>query len=305
MPPTVFLTGDVHQRSANNPDQAYVDGTELEVALSCARIARQQGVDLTLFCTGASLVEDRETAADLAALDGVEIGGHTWNAFAREWLHYAFRATVGSFYGPAVYQRRDVRRTLAAVEDVTGAPARSWRGHAFSGGERTERILRETPVAVVSNEVGPDREARDVDGLFSLPVNTRPDHDHVYHADRTERRLRREGRIRDDGVRGFLALDRPRSRGEWRRLALELGKTALGIETASTDYGREVTDPETWFDRLRADVDRRLDERGFATIVAHPACMAAIDDLELFERLCAWLSDRETALAHEAPAILG
>jgi peptidoglycan/xylan/chitin deacetylase (PgdA/CDA1 family) len=302
---TVFITGDVHQQSANNPDQGYLDRTEMEVALQTAHIAAEHDVSLTLFCTGKSIEEQPGLATKLVSMSNVELGGHTWNAFVPEPLHYAFRVLFGSFYGPLAYQRWDILRTLEGIRDVVGVPVRSWRGHALSGGRRTEQILRETSVKVVSNESGPDRPLRDIDSLFSLPINTRPDHDHIYHGAVTERRIRRDDRIQADGVRGFLTLDSPYGWRDAKRLSLETAKSIFGIDTASTPYDRDYDSVDDWFDSLREEVERGLDRHGFATVLAHPACQAVADDLETFERLCEWLSAHRTALVHEAPEIIG
>lgn len=304
MEPTVFLTGDVHQRSANNPDQQYLDRSEMEVALETARIAARHDVAITLFCTGKAITESADIATRLAAMPNVELGGHTWNAFVPEPLHYTFRALFGSFYGPLVYQRNDIVRTLDTIREVVGVPVRSWRGHALSGGHRTERVLRATTVDVVSNDAGPDCVPQNRTGVFSLPINTRPDHDHVYHGAVTERRIARDERIRAEGVDGFRSLDRPYSWADVKRLGLEAGKTLLGIETASTAYEREYGSIDAWFDALRAEVERGLDRNGFATILAHPACQAVADDLDTFERLCRWVSSKQTGLVREAPTAL-
>ena len=84
-------------------------------------------------------------------------------------------------------QGRMVRRTCAAIERMTGQRIRSWRNHAYFFDSNTSRVLAETGIRVWSDEVDRDREGPRLhaSGVSILPINTTPDHEHLYHGDQT------------------------------------------------------------------------------------------------------------------------
>jgi hypothetical protein len=180
---TVHLTGDVHHMSLDTRDQAYMDGTEMEAALEYARIAADHALPVTLFVTGKALREEPDRARALAAMEGVELGGHNYYAFGTP-LHTLGRGLTRSWHGPRRFQAWEIRRTLAAFADL-GVDVRSWRDHAYRHDEHTPELLARYGVTHFSDAVEPGGEPRDEDGLRIVPINTPPDHDHVYHAFRT------------------------------------------------------------------------------------------------------------------------
>jgi peptidoglycan/xylan/chitin deacetylase (PgdA/CDA1 family) len=195
----ICLTGDIHHsgfryREFPNPRledlppprRPYVALSEAEVTREYLDIAREAGLKVTLFVTGLAVRRDWAAVRALAG-DDVEVGGHTYRAFQPLRLHDWFKRLAGSFYGPRWFQRWDVERTLVVIRRRLGTPAVSWRTHAYASDATTRRVLEHLGVRVLSDRVdlgalGPSPLTA---GLVALPINVLPDHEHLYHAERT------------------------------------------------------------------------------------------------------------------------
>jgi len=184
---TVCITGDVHHMSLGTRDQEYMDRTEVEVAIEYAEIAAEHDVPVTLFCTGKCAVEEPDRIRELAAMENVEIGGHNFYAFDTP-VHKGWRALekltggrVGSWNGPWRFQSWEIGKTIAAFEEL-GIEITSWRDHAYRHDRHTAALLADRGITHLSDAVGPDKRVRGEDGLTVVPINTPPDHEHVYHA---------------------------------------------------------------------------------------------------------------------------
>lgn len=165
--------------------------TEAALAVQYARIAERFGLKVTLFFTGRALRDDAADALPLRSMEMVEIGGHGWYAFTPRWLNASLRRLSGSPHGHGFWQRRMIAGTCAAVERFAGKPARSWRNHAYVHDANTPRLLADAGIVAWSDEVdltcaGPYLHET---GLVVLPLNTLPDHENLYHGDRTPERL--------------------------------------------------------------------------------------------------------------------
>jgi peptidoglycan/xylan/chitin deacetylase (PgdA/CDA1 family) len=183
---TVVLTGDVHQW-IDSADRAYANETECALALTYARIAGRHGLKVTLFFTGRAIVEDAASLRTLLEEENVEVGGHGWDSFRPRWRYRAFNKLLGSPHGSSAMQARMVRRTCATIERVTGERVLSWRNHGYRFDSSTPRVLADARIRVWSDEVdlgrvGPYRHGS---GVTILPINTTPDHEHVYHGGQT------------------------------------------------------------------------------------------------------------------------
>jgi hypothetical protein len=183
---TVVLTGDVHQW-IDSADRAYANETECALALKYAQIAGRHRLKVTLFLTGLAIMEDAASVGALLEEENVEVGGHGWDSFQRRWRYRAFNKLFGSPHGANVTQARIVRRTCATIERATGQQIRSWRNHAYCFDAHTPRVLAGAGIRVWSDEVDRDRMGPHVhtSGVTILPINTTPDHEHLYHGDQT------------------------------------------------------------------------------------------------------------------------
>jgi hypothetical protein len=186
----VVLTGDVHQFIPSS-DRRHASETESELAVEYARIAEVHGLKVTLFFTGRALREDAAHARPLLSMENVEIGGHGWDAFRPSWLYGPLRRVSGSSHGSAWWQRATIKRTCAVMKSFAGSPPRSWRNHAYVHDGNTARLLAEAGIVAWSDEVDLGRERPYVHdtGLAVLPINTLPDHENLYHGDRTPEAL--------------------------------------------------------------------------------------------------------------------
>lgn len=191
----IILTGDVHQ-AIGIGEQAFINCSEAALSVEYAQIAARYGLKVTLFFTGRAVVEDGPDARTLLTMKNVEIGGHGWDALRPRLWHRALSGLTGSPHGPAWLQRRMIRRTCATIEQYTGRPVRSWRNHAYRHNKDTPYLLAEAGIAVWSDKVelvsvNPRRHSS---GILVLPINTLPDHENMYHAERTPEYVAAEGR---------------------------------------------------------------------------------------------------------------
>jgi hypothetical protein len=187
----VVLTGDVHH-PIPSADRRHAAESESELAVEYARIAARHGLDVTLFVTGRAAARDLEDLRPLLSMENVEIGGHGWDAFYPQLRYRVLRRLSGSPQGPRLYQRHwTIGRTSATLERLTGRPVRSWRNHAYLHDAHTPHLLAEAGIVVWSDEVdlespGPYRHRS---GIAVLPMNTLPDHEHLFHGDLTPEAL--------------------------------------------------------------------------------------------------------------------
>jgi hypothetical protein len=188
---SVVLTGDVHHWIPS-ADRAHVRQSESELAVEYARIAGRHGLRVTLFVTGRAAIADRGDLEPLLTMEHVEVGGHGWDAFYPQLLYRVLRRLSGSPQGPRLWQRRwTIARTRATLERFTGRPVRSWRNHAYLHDTETPGLLAEHGVTAWSDEVDLARTGpyRHPTGIAVLPMNTLPDHEHMFHGDLTPEEL--------------------------------------------------------------------------------------------------------------------
>ena len=181
---TVVLTGDVHQW-IDSSDRAYARETECALAVEYARIAGRHGLKVTLFFTGRAIIEDPTSVRKLLDEENVEVAGHGWDSFRPRWRYRVLGKLFGSPHGSSAMQTRMVERTCVAIERTTARPVLSWRNHAYFFDAHTSRALADAGVRVWSDEVDLERTGphRHGSGVTILPINTTPDHEHLYHGD--------------------------------------------------------------------------------------------------------------------------
>jgi hypothetical protein len=254
---TVCITGDVHHMSLETRDQKYMESTEVAAAIEYAEIAAEYDLPVTLFLTGKAVSEEPNRVDRLAAMDNVELGGHNYYAFGTL-AHKAFRGLFGTWNGPRWFQGWEIDKTIEAFAN-RGVDITAWRDHAYRHDDNTAEVLSERGITHFSDVVGPDESLRDESGLTVVPINTPPDHEHVYHAFRTP---------------DFVA--------------------ESDFEGPFGDDSYEVGE---WAEKVLEAVKGRIDERQPATVLAHPACMNLADGFDAFEALCTQLSEEHATTA--------
>jgi hypothetical protein len=252
---TVCLTGDVHHMSLETRDQPYMDRTEMDAAVAYAEIAGSYEVPVTLFVTGKAVVEEPAALEKLASMDLVELGGHNYYAFDTL-VHKGSRGLLGSWNGPAAFQGWEINRTVDAFARH-GVDITAWRDHAYRHDENTAPLLADRGITHFSDAVGPAESVRTEAGLTVVPVNTPPDHEHVYHAFRTEE---------------FVA-----------------------ESDFEGPFGTDSYDIDDWLAWVRERIGEVTDRDQPATVLAHPSCMDIADGLDAFEELCAVVAESHEA----------
>lgn len=184
----ICLTGDLHHMSLGTGNQKHSDISELKTAQLWLDILREAGVKVTFFVSGLCFVEEWPDLEPIVADSLVELGGHNYNCFTPALWHRISKKLFGSYNGPRWYQDLDAKRTIRAARERTGKTIHLWRNHMYMHGPYTEEVLARNGILAVSDGVrrastGPTRDSR---GIWIYPLNIIPDHEHLYHAERTK-----------------------------------------------------------------------------------------------------------------------
>lgn len=262
----VCLTGDVHHRSLRTGDQSILDRSEPKTAVEYAELVEDAGIDATLFLTGRTVEEDPSVIQRLNDFDCVEVGGHNYGAFTVPWVPRSgilFKGYRKAFEVncPRWVQRRGIQKTCELLESVSVDRIVSWRDHGFNSDANTYELLASAGIRYVSDERAPDR---------LRPYKT--SNDDLF-----------EVPINVPPDHDHIRHGEIKQRADW-----------------SDPFSGDVYSGKEWLYRVLAAVKRIDKEGGLATILAHPACMALVDDFEVFARLCREVSKYETLTIREA-----
>jgi len=264
----ICLTGDLHHNSLGTGNQAHCDLPEIEVAYRYLGLLERAGVKTTFFVSGKSFVEEWDRLQPICASDIVEIGGHNFSCFTPALWHRFSKKVFGSYNGPRWYEDWDVRRTVDVIEERTGHRIRCWRNHMYMHGPHTDAVLARNGFSVCSDGVqrsanGPQQSCSQ---LVSLPINVMPDHEHLYHAERTPEWV-------DWWVKRY----------QW-----------------SDDYGSASYRIEEWTERVLDELRQHERDGVLSVMIIHPITMYLCDKFHCFERILEFLSERETVTMTEA-----
>jgi peptidoglycan/xylan/chitin deacetylase (PgdA/CDA1 family) len=265
----ICLTGDIHHMSLGTENQRHADLPEVRIAARYLRMLEEAKVNVTFFVSGKTFVEEWPDLLPICSSERVEIGGHNFSCFTPALFHRACKKLIGSYNGPAWYQRLDVARTIGVIRERTGRTIRAFRNHMYMHGPFTEAVLSACGIRFCSDGVkasarGPEWHPA---GLFNFPLNIIPDHEHLYHAERTPAQVAR-----------------------WQRRY-----------RFSDDFGPQSYHVEEWTD-LVLDQLRRNEERGvISNMLIHPITLYLCDRLRSFRRILDFLAARETVFMSELP----
>lgn len=275
--PVACLTGDIHHASLGTGNQKHCDISEVQVARRFVTLLEEFDIKATFFVSGKTLHEEWEDFGSIAEHPLVELGGHNWSCFTPELWHRGWNKLIGSYNGPAWYQKWDVVRTMRIIERKTGKKIRSWRNHMYMHGPFTERVLAECGIELCSdgvkkNAVGPEWHP---DGVFNFPLNVIPDHEHLYHAERTPEWVK-----------------------EWQK--------RYGW---SDDFGPQSYYIEEWVEHVLGDLRRNRERGAITNMIIHPITMYLCDRFkgvrrvleELRKQPCVHLSEVLEQHARNSP----
>ena len=258
----ICLTGDLHHASLRTGNQQHADDSEIRIAQKLLALLVEADVKVTFFVSGLSVRDEWRDLRPIAEHPLVELGGHNWSCFQPEILHRASKKLLGSYNGPPIVQRIDAERTVRIIRRRTGKRIRLWRNHMYMHGPHTEKVLSAAGIALCSDGtardgVGPVRHST---GLYNFPLNVIPDHEHLYHAERT---------------REWVA--RWQARYAW-----------------SDDWGPASYDIDEWVEIVLADLERNEARGAISNMIIHPITMYLCDRFAGFERILRYLKDKET-----------
>lgn len=257
----ICLTGDLHHASLGTGNQRHCDISEIQVARRFLDLLEQYDLRMTCFVSGKAFAEEWTDLEPIARHPLIELGGHNWSCFQPQLCHRISKKLLGSYAGPAWYERRDVRRTSGIIRERTGHQIRAWRNHMYMHGPHTDRVLASEGMAVCSDgtgrtSLGPEwREA----GLFHLPINVIPDHEHIYHAERTP---------------------------EW--VAWWVRRYGW-----SDDWGPWSYDIDEWVELVLSDLRRNEARGAVSTLIIHPITMYLADQFRGVQRILEFIANRE------------
>lgn len=266
----ICLTGDLHHSSLRTGNQSHCDVPEIEVAYRYLQMLEETGVNVTFFVSGKSFVQEWPLLQRICEHPLVEVGGHNYSCFTPPLWHRASKKLFNSYNGPQWYETWDVQRTIDVIRERTGKTIRSWRNHMYMHGPNTNEVLAKCGIEICSDGViaksnGPTKESG---GLWSMPINVMPDHEHIYHAERTpewvEHWVRRYG---------------------W-----------------SDDYGPESYYVEDWTERVLDELRRHEESDVLSVMIIHPITLYLSDRLKSFRRILDFLSSCRTVKLSEAHA---
>ena len=258
----ICLTGDLHHASLGTENQRHCDITEIQVARRYTDMLSEAGVKVTYFVSGRAFDEEWDDLRPICENPLVELGGHNYSCLEPALWHRFWNKAIGSYNGPRWVQRRDVRLTQEAARRRTGRTLRVWRNHMYMHGPYTEEVLAGCGVELCSDgvrraAVGPERHPA---GVWNFPLNVIPDHEHLYHAERTPEWVERWVK-----------------RYNW-----------------SDDFGPESYPVEEWTD-IVLDNLRANEERGaVSNMIIHPITLYLCDGFRSFRRILDVLSSRPT-----------
>jgi peptidoglycan/xylan/chitin deacetylase (PgdA/CDA1 family) len=276
-PCMICLTGDIHHSSLKINEQSYIperSDSEVKIAGRYLQLVEEFGLKVTFYVTGKILKQEWRDFRPISCSPLVEIGGHTYGGLPRSLLSrwrsritgvptVSHAATPGS-YGK---QMRDTARMVRIAEKRTGHRIVSWRSHGLVSDGNTYPILKHLGIRYISDDLSWEKYHPETtpEGLISHPINVIMDHDHIFHAHRSEDYVERQ-------------------------------KKNWGFEA---DPARESYGIGEWAEIVEDQVKKIEKAGGVATVLMHPLCMYIADRFETARKLFKLFSNFTTIWARE------
>lgn len=258
----ICLTGDLHHTSLQTGNQKHCDITELQVAQRYLKMLEEANVKVTFFISGKCFAEEWDDVKPLVGSELVELGGHNYDCFQCQLFHRACKKLLGSYNGPLWWQTRDAQKTIDIIQKKTGQRISCWRNHMYMHGPHTEKALAACGIQVCSDGVKKDSHGPEQhpDGIYNLPINILPDHEHLYHAERTPEWV-------DWWVKRY----------NW-----------------SDDFGPQSYYVEEWTEHVLEGLRQNEAAGKTSTLIIHPITLYLCDKLKSFEQILEYIASRQT-----------
>lgn len=259
----ICLTGDLHHQSLGTGNQAHCDLTEIEVARRFLELLKDANVKVTFFISGKAFAEQADELRPIVDSPLVELGGHNYSCFQPQLMHRVWNKLTGNYNGPRLYQYWDARRTIETIANHTGRRIRVWRNHQYMHGPHTEQVLSSLGIRLCSDGVdryitGPGRHRS---GIYNFPLNIIPDHEHLYHAERT-----------------------PQWVAQWQERY-----------NWSDDFGSRSYFIEEWTELVLEGLRQHRHQGVISNMIIHPITMYLCDQFRSFKKILAYLESHQTA----------
>lgn len=263
----ICLTGDIHHASLNTGNQQHCDISEIQVAQIYTKMLEEAGVNVTYFITGKSFAEEWDDLRPICESENIELGGHTYYCFEPALWHRIWNKLVDSYNGPRWYQKWDVQKTIDIIRKKTGVKIEVWRNHMYMHGKYTEEVLKECGIKICSDGVqkGSNGLIKHKSGIYNLPLNIMPDHEHLIHAERTP-----------EWIESW------QKRYNW-----------------SDDFGPDSYYVEKWTDMVLEQLEFNEKNGIISNMIIHPITLYLCDKLKNFERILEFLAAHKTIFMSE------
>ena len=258
----ICLTSDIHHNSLNTGNQQHCDISEIAVAERFTKMLEEAGVKATFFITGKAFAEQLSELEPICKSPNIEIGGHTYDCFSNELWHRVWNKLVNSYNGPKWYQKRDVQKTIDIIEKNTGKKIELWRNHMYMHGKYTDEVLAGCGIKVCSDGVKKDSNGLEAhpSGIYNFYLNIIPDHEHLYHAERTP-----------EWVESWI------KRYNW-----------------SDDFGSQSYYIDQWTELVLEQLQQHQEQGIISNMIIHPITLYLCDKFKSFEKILDYISSRQT-----------
>jgi len=265
----ICLTGDVHHLSMKYPLQKYLDNDLHSMLGEYLNIAKGFSMKSNLFITGKTFVENNSNLfCALINYSNLEINPHGYYSLNlpifknRKLNKYISRILFRTNW----IQSYDIKKVSQLFREKLGLTTCSWRTHAFHSNINTLKSLQKYDYKIISDEVS--RKLRPYyiipKKLVSLPINTLPDHTHLFYAYRNEEWVKNMKNWRGDA------------------------------------FGKTSYPAEDWLIIVKNQVQEIVKKGGIATLLVHPEIMYILDKFKTFINLCDFLSRYESIFVSDS-----
>lgn len=263
----ICITSDIHHMSLKTGNQLHSDRNETDIAAYFVQRLNQKGARITCFITGKAFEEEWQSVAPICSSPNVEVGGHTYHCFMPELWHRGCNKLFGSYNGPRWQQNWDIAKTKRIIKSKAGIDITSWRNHMYMHGPYTEELLKKNAIEVCCDGVKRDSEGFEIheSGVLNFPLNIIPDHEHLFHAERTP-----------EWVQNWIA------RYTW-----------------SDDYGSESYYFDDWFDIFKREIEQREHTGIVSHLLIHPITIYLCGGIKALNQVADFLGDFETSTVTE------
>jgi len=257
----ICLTGDLHHMSLKTGNQQHCEITEMQTGRFFLRFLEKYRVKMTLFITGKSFLDEYQHVEPIIFNKLIETGGHNYDAFEHELFHRVWNKLTHNYNGPSFYQKNDVLKTMDIIYKRSGKVINIWRNHMYMHGVNTEKILFEAGIKICSDGVSKNSHALQTHetGIYNLPINIIPDHEHLIHAERTP-----------TWIKSW------QKRYNW-----------------SDDFGSQSYLINEWGDMVLKQLKRNEEKGLLSNLIIHPITMYLCDKFEKIDEILQFISTCE------------